>query len=187
MNDNYIIIYAIMPSEIYKTKDLTSEEKLIAERITALCKKEGYAWISNKALADMYGIRADTVSKHIRHLIRYGYLKCLYGKNDNGHKKRTIYLANSIWDNQAIVNSLNNQSNIGYTSKYNNKYTYKDNNKTNNITIYNKLAPNGNPMFGTKDGIDYWKGEPVKREEATPEEQAEMQREINEICGDTHE
>ena len=80
MNDNYIIIYAIMPSEIYKTKDLTSEEKLIAERITALCKKEGYAWISNKALADMYGIRADTVSKHIRHLIRYGYLKCLYYK-----------------------------------------------------------------------------------------------------------
>ena len=127
-----------MPSEIYKTKDLTSEEKLIAERITALCKKEGYAWISNKALADMYGIRADTVSKHIRHLIKYGYLKCLYGKNDNGHKKRTIYLANSIWDNQAIVNSLNNQSNIGYTSKYNNKYTYKDNNIN---YSFNKLTP----------------------------------------------
>ena len=60
MNDEYIRIFAIMPSEIYKTKDLTSEEKLIAERITALCKKEGYAWISNKALADMYGIRVDT-------------------------------------------------------------------------------------------------------------------------------
>jgi hypothetical protein len=59
MNDNYIIIYAIMPSEIYKTKDLTSEEKLIAERITALCKKEGYAWISNKALADMYGVNIE--------------------------------------------------------------------------------------------------------------------------------
>ena len=43
MNDEYIRIFAIMPSEIYKTKDLTSEEKLIAERITALCKKEGYA------------------------------------------------------------------------------------------------------------------------------------------------
>ena len=30
MNDEYIRIFAIMPSEIYKTKDLTSEEKLIA-------------------------------------------------------------------------------------------------------------------------------------------------------------
>jgi len=66
MNDEYIRIFAIMPSEIYKTKDLTSEEKLIAERITALCKKEGYAWISNKALADMYGIRVDTVSIFIQ-------------------------------------------------------------------------------------------------------------------------
>ena len=54
MKEEYITIYAIMPSEIYSTKDLTAEEKLIAERITALCKKEGYAWISNKALADMY-------------------------------------------------------------------------------------------------------------------------------------
>jgi aromatic ring-opening dioxygenase catalytic subunit (LigB family) len=59
MNDYYIIIYAIMPSEIYKTKYLASEEKLIAERITALCKKEGYAWISNKALADMYGVNIE--------------------------------------------------------------------------------------------------------------------------------
>lgn len=43
MKEEYITIYAIMPSEIYSTKDLTAEEKLIAERITALCKKEGYA------------------------------------------------------------------------------------------------------------------------------------------------
>ena len=125
MNDEYIRIFAIMPSEIYKTKDLTSEEKLIAERITALCKKEGYAWISNKALADMYGIRVDTVSKHIKHLIEYGYIKCIYGKNGNGNKKRTIYLSNNIWDNEAIVNSLDNQSNIGCSSKYNNKYNNK--------------------------------------------------------------
>ena len=108
MNDEYIRIFAIMPSEIYKTKDLTSEEKLIAERITALCKKEGYAWISNKALADMYGIRVDTVSKHIKHLIEYGYIKCIYEKNGNGNKKRTIYLSNNIWDNEAIVNSIDN-------------------------------------------------------------------------------
>ncbi len=33
MEEN-IIIYAVIPSYIYKTKKLTSEEKLIAERIT---------------------------------------------------------------------------------------------------------------------------------------------------------
>ena len=126
MNGEYIRIFAIMPSEIYKTKDLTSEEKLIAERITALCKKEGYAWISNKSLADMYGIRVDTVSKHIKHLIEYGYIKCIYGKNGNGNKKRTIYLSNNIWDNETIVNSTDNQSSMGYSSKYNNKYNKKE-------------------------------------------------------------
>ena len=85
MKEEYITIYAIMPSEIYNTKDLTAEEKLVAERITALCKKEGYAWISNKALADMYGIREDTVSKHIRHLRQYGYIKCLYDIKKTKH------------------------------------------------------------------------------------------------------
>ena len=67
MEDN-IVIYAIMPSYLYKTKELTSEEKLIAERITSLCRKEGYCWITNKTLGDMYGIREDTVSKHIKRL-----------------------------------------------------------------------------------------------------------------------
>ena len=126
MNGEYIRIFAIMPSEIYKTKDLTSEEKLIAERITDLCKKEGFAWISNKALADMYGIRVDTVSKHIKHLIEYGYIKCIYGKGNNGNKKRTIYLSNNIWDNETIVNSTDNQSSMGSSSKYNNKYNKKE-------------------------------------------------------------
>ena len=66
MNDEYITMYAIVPSCLYKTKELTSGDKLIAERITALCKKNGYAWINNKTLALMYGIKEDTVSRHIR-------------------------------------------------------------------------------------------------------------------------
>ena len=68
MDETYITIYAIMPSYIYTTKDLSSEEKLIAERITALCRQKGYSWISNKSLAQMYGIREDTVSRHIKKL-----------------------------------------------------------------------------------------------------------------------
>ena len=158
MNDEYIRIFAIMPSDIYKTKDLTSEEKLIAERITALCKKEGYAWISNKALADMYGIREDTVSKHIKHLIDYGYIKCIYGKNNNGNKKRTIYLSNNIWDNEAIISSLDNQSSIGYSSKYNNKNKYKEKYIDNDMV-------DGHPRYGKdENGIEYWDGKEIPQE-----------------------
>ena len=47
-NEENIIIYAIIPKCIYKTKELTSEEKLIAERITSLCRKNGYSWISKQ-------------------------------------------------------------------------------------------------------------------------------------------
>lgn len=156
MNGEYIRIFAIMPSEIYKTKDLTSEEKLIAERITALCKKEGFAWISNKALADMYGIRVDTVSKHIKHLIEYGYIKCIYGKGNNGNKKRTIYLSNNIWDNETIVNSTDNQSSMGSSSKYNNKYNKKEEYEDN-----------------TPEWIKH--PEMCKSEQMTPEELAEFE------------
>ena len=153
MNDEYIRIFAIMPSEIY----ITSEEKLIAERITALCKKEGYAWISNKALADMYGIRVDTVSKHIKHLIDYGYIKCIYGTNNNGNKKRTIYLSNNIWD-EAIISSIDNQSSIGYSSKYNNKNKYKEKYNENDMV-------DGHPRYGKdENGIEYWDGKVVPQE-----------------------
>lgn len=64
-----------MPSSIYKTKQLTPTDKLIAERIMALCKNKGYSWITNKTLADMYGIREDTVSKAIKKLEKYGLYK----------------------------------------------------------------------------------------------------------------
>jgi len=171
-----------MPSEIYSTKDLTAEEKLIAERITALCKKEGYAWISNKALADMYGIREDTVSKHIRHLRQYGYIKCLYDKSDKNRSQRTIYLVNKIWDKYTKLNRVVEQENVGYTSEYNNKrYNYKNNIKYN-------IAENGNPMFGKKDGIEYWHGKPIITQKASPEEIKEMEELLAEFSnGDSDE
>ena len=40
--EDYIVIYVVVPKHIYETKLLTPEEKLIAERIIYLCKKEGY-------------------------------------------------------------------------------------------------------------------------------------------------
>lgn len=51
MKDDYIVIYAVVPKYIYETKELTTEDKLIAERIIYLCKKEGYCWIKNRTLS----------------------------------------------------------------------------------------------------------------------------------------
>lgn len=53
MENDYLMIYAVVPKYIYETKQLTPEEKLIAERIIALCRKEGYCWITNRKLSEM--------------------------------------------------------------------------------------------------------------------------------------
>lgn len=174
----YIVIYAIIPSYIYNTKNLTSEEKLIAERITALCKKNGYSWISNKGLANMYGIREDTVSKHIKKLKEIGFIKCLYGKDTNNKSTRVIYLTDNIWDKQPINASLDNQENVGHTSQYNNKYNYKNNNKSN---IMNEII-----SYDT-DGVMLWHGKRCESTPCTEEEQKEMQDLLANFKGDTNE
>jgi len=165
-DEDYITIYAIIPSYIYKTKDLTSEEKLIAERITALCKKEGKSWITNKRLANMYGIREDTVSNNIKKLKDIGFIKCLYDKETNTKSKRVIYLTDKIWDKYASSYSPNNQNEVGYIAGHNNKNKYKNDNKR-------------------KSSIPKWMEDPslCQSQKATPEEQAEMQRIIDEMIG----
>lgn len=135
--EDYIKIYAIMPSSIYKTKQLTPTDKLIAERITALCKNKGYAWITNKSLADMYGIREDTVSKAIKNLEKYGYIKCHYNWQSETKSKRIVFLTNDIWDKCNNTTSINNQYDMDYVTNHNNNYNNK-NNCNNNLSILSK-------------------------------------------------
>lgn len=125
MNEEFITIYAIVPSKLYKTKELTSEEKLLAERITALCKNKGHAWVTNKTLANMYGIREDTVSKHIKKLEKYGFIKCEYNWTSETKSKRVIHLTEDIWDKYNESNSINELDDIDYMNEHN----IKDNNK----------------------------------------------------------
>ena len=130
MKEEYIVIYAIVPKYIYETKLLTPEEKLIAERIIYLCKKEGYCWITNKKLAEMYSIKVETASRHIKKLERIGLIKCIYDHNDK-NTRRIIRLVNNIWDNWSTRGKLNNQDDIDYMVRHNNKYNkgreYKNN------------------------------------------------------------
>lgn len=167
MNDDYILIYAIVPSYIYKTKELTSGEKLLAERITSLCKNKGYAWITNKALADLYGLREDTVSKNIKKLKEIGFIKCLYHKDSPNKSIRTIYLTDNVWDKQAIVSRMNKQINNGYINKHNNKSN-------------NKVINNEGPAWLTNPEL-------CVSTPCTPEELAELEELLSEFRGDEDE
>ena len=168
--EDYIVIYAVVPKHIYETKLLTPEEKLIAERIIYLCKKEGYCWITNKKLSEMYNITIETASRHIKKLEKIGLIKCIYDHNDK-NTRRVIQLVDDIWDKWSIRDKSNNQEDIDYSIKHNNKYNNR-----------NKYKYNSDKY--DKTPVPWWLNEDIKSEPATPEEQAEMERMIREITGE---
>ena len=148
MNEDYITIFAIMPKEIYQTKELSPEDKLIAERLVYLCKKEGYSWITNKSLADMYGIKEDSVSQHITNLKNYGFIKCVYENNTHKKTNRTIYLTDNLWNIKPNTGMLDNEQPTGSITGHNNNYKNKFNNISNKFQLLNLF-------FFTKILINY--------------------------------
>lgn len=126
MKEEYVTIFAVIPKEIYQTKDLSPEDKLIVERLVYLCKKEGYIWVTNKALADMYGIREDSASQHITNLKNSGFIKCVYSNETHSKSNRTIYLTEDIWAKYKETNRFNNLDTIGSVTGHNNNYNYKN-------------------------------------------------------------
>jgi DNA-binding Lrp family transcriptional regulator len=157
--EDYVVIYAIVPKYIYETKKLTPEDKLIAERIIYLCKKEGYCWITNKSLAEIYNITVETASRHIKKLEQIGLIKCIYDYNDK-KTKRVIRLVDNIWTNWSNRDKSNNQKSIDQGVKHNNKY--------NNISEYKSNTPDWFNM-------DYEKKIP------TPDEQREFDELLKEF------
>lgn len=169
--EEYIMIYALVPSSIYKTKLLTPTDKLIAERITALCKNRGYSWITNKTLADMYGIKEDTVSKAIKKLEKYGFIECEYNRKSETKSKRKIYLTDDIWYKHKESSSTNKLDDIGYMNEQNNKYNKNDNYK-NNLSNLSSLS---NKYSYDVDGVMLWDGKRCESTELNDEELEELE------------
>jgi len=65
MEKDYFII---IPPELRKSKKFSLSEKMVLAAIVVLSKKEGYAWISNNALAEDLGISRRTVIRSIKGL-----------------------------------------------------------------------------------------------------------------------
>ena len=178
MSEEYVMIFAVMPKEIYQTKELSPEDKLIAERLVYLCKKEGYSWVTNKSLADMYGIKEDSVSQHITNLRNHGFIKCVYKNETHSKSNRTIYLTEDLWAKYRNTNRFNDQEVVGLRTGHNNNYNYK-NNINNNIK---------EPLITyDTDGVMLWNGKRCESEPASPEEIAEMEAMIKEVVGDFNE
>ena len=123
MNDkNY---YTIIPSEIRYDKKLTTLSKLIYGEITALTNDKGYCWANNNYFAEIYSVSKDTISRAVKQLEKYNYIKCIYDKTKQNNEKRKIY-----------INKLNTaKKSIPYSKKCGDSIDkkVKDNNKNNNL------------------------------------------------------
>ena len=80
--------YSIIPMEVLLDKKLSDKAKLIYAELSSLNSKAGFAWCSNKYIAELFDISVWTVSKCIQELVAGKYIKCEY-ETDNTRK---IYL-----------------------------------------------------------------------------------------------
>ncbi|WP_422865706.1 helix-turn-helix domain-containing protein [Brachyspira hyodysenteriae] len=117
--------YTIIPSAVRYDKRLKPLSKLIYGEITALTNDKGYCWANNNYFAEIYSVSKDTISRAVRQLEEYGYIKCIYDKTKQNNEKRKIYIKKSVSAKKSIRCSKN--STDGIDKKV------EDNNKDNNL------------------------------------------------------
>jgi DNA-binding MarR family transcriptional regulator len=85
--------YTITHAKVRYDKRMPAHAKLLYGDISALCKKEGYCWASNKYLAELYGVSRGTITNWIKALESAGYIRTVaeYGEKGNIERRR-IYL-----------------------------------------------------------------------------------------------
>jgi rubrerythrin len=90
--------YAIIPADVRYNKSLSPNAKLLYGEITALCKKEGYCWASNRYFAELYSVQRSSISNWVKSLIDEGYItvELVYAEGKPNIDKRKIFLTHQI-------------------------------------------------------------------------------------------
>ncbi|MEI0559686.1 helix-turn-helix domain-containing protein [Brachyspira intermedia] len=133
-NKNY---YTIIPSAVRYDKRLKPLSKLIYGEITALTNDKGYSWANNNYFAEIYSVSKDTISRAIRQLEEYNYIKCIYDKSKQNNEKRKIYLNKKLSISKMPIRCSKN-STYGIDKKV------EDNNKYNNLNNKESESDNKN-------------------------------------------
>ena len=142
-NKNY---YTIIPSSIRYDKRLKSLSKLIYGEIAALTNDKGYCWANNNYFAEIYSVSKDTISRSVKQLEKYNYIKCVYDKTKQNNEKRKIYIKkfNLVPAKNPIQCSKNCDDGIDKKAEDNNKYNNLNNKdiKLKNTNQLNKTDTN---------------------------------------------
>ena len=146
--------FAVIVAEVRYSKKLTPNAKLLYAEITALAKKDGSCWASNKYFSELYNVSTVTVSRWISSLVDNSFIirKIVYKKGTKQIDKRYLQL------NQEGINN-NDKTPINKIVKDNN--TSINNTSINNISIRELKFINDVSLFDYDKNIldsftDYW-------------------------------
>lgn len=86
--------YAVIPANVRYDKRLKDKAKLLYSEIAALANKNGYCSASNKYFANLYEVDVSTISRLIKNLCDYGYIKTeiIYKENSKEIEKRYMHI-----------------------------------------------------------------------------------------------
>lgn len=131
-----------IPKEVWESKDLTLQQKIILVEIDSLDNDNG-CFATNKHFSDFFGISIGRVSQIINELIDKGYLKVEYQKNGKQILGRTMKIQSPPYPKEGIKFS---KEGIKFS-----KEGYLENFKDNNTSINNTI--NNIKIFKNKKNI----------------------------------
>ncbi len=124
--------YVIIPAQVLHDNRLTPLARLIYGELSSLANIHGFAWISNRRLAEKYKVSKATISAAISKLQEFEYIRSqvTYKENSKEIEQRNLFI-NPIQNN---LNTLSQDILTGYSKKLKGgiQKNLKDNNTSNN-------------------------------------------------------
>lgn len=86
--------WAVLPARVRYDEELRPNAKLLYAEISAMSDATGFCWATNRHLAQLFGLAADTVSALVAQLAERGYIVMEIIKGPKGNiTERRIWLA----------------------------------------------------------------------------------------------
>jgi hypothetical protein len=88
--------YGILPA-VVRYADIPPGAKVLYSELSALTRREGFAWATNAYFAELYGVSIKTISDWVGKLVSAGFIKIEV--DHEGGNRRKIWLAGAIEKN----------------------------------------------------------------------------------------
>ncbi|MDO5329043.1 MAG: helix-turn-helix domain-containing protein [Coriobacteriia bacterium] len=89
--------FTICPNLIRYDSRLTPLARLIYTEFLLLANNEqGYCYVGNTTLSQWYSVNHATISRCIKQLEQYGYIKVKRSRKNNKHLKNKIYIVDNV-------------------------------------------------------------------------------------------